>query len=65
MTQLYIGLMSGTSMDGIDSVVVSLGGDDKPEQRFKLLATHIEPIPATAADGIRALMHPEIGRAHV
>lgn len=37
----YIGLMSGTSLDGIDGVVVALGSDNT----LKLIATHLEPLP--------------------
>lgn len=41
---LYIGLLSGTSMDGIDAVLVSLS--DNP-QETQIIATHSTPIPAT------------------
>ncbi|MFC4260271.1 anhydro-N-acetylmuramic acid kinase [Marinobacter lacisalsi] len=39
---LYIGLMSGTSMDGIDAALVDL---DEAGLGATLLATHSEPIP--------------------
>jgi len=40
MDELYIGLMSGTSNDGIDAALVNLSG-----QGFKLLATHYQAYP--------------------
>ncbi|MBI2791578.1 MAG: anhydro-N-acetylmuramic acid kinase [Gammaproteobacteria bacterium] len=39
---LYIGLMSGTSMDGVDCVIVSF--DEKTHQAH-VIATHLENIP--------------------
>ncbi|MBI3560540.1 MAG: anhydro-N-acetylmuramic acid kinase [Gammaproteobacteria bacterium] len=41
MPDIYIGLMSGTSMDAVDAVVVQLS-----ESRPQLLATYSEPLPA-------------------
>ena len=49
---IYLGLMSGTSVDGIDAALVSLS-DGKPPL---LTATHAHPIPATIRDEIQALM---------
>ena len=42
MTELYAGLMSGTSMDGIDAVLVEFN-----EAQLKLIASHSQPIPAS------------------
>ena len=39
---LYIGLMSGTSMDGIDAALVSLD----EAGRASLVASHSEPFPS-------------------
>ncbi len=41
MSHLYIGLMSGSSLDGIDAVVVDFG-----QERPHLIAHHCHPIPA-------------------
>lgn len=41
MPELYIGLMSGTSMDGIDAALVAFDNDS-----IKLVASHSHPLPA-------------------
>jgi anhydro-N-acetylmuramic acid kinase len=50
----YIGLMSGTSVDGIDAALVSIpvGG------RLTLLATYQHPFPTVVRAAIQALMQP-------
>jgi len=53
MNELYIGLMSGTSIDGIDAALVDLS---KPTP--KLIASHYEKIPISLKQAIQALCHP-------
>lgn len=47
---LYIGLMSGTSMDAIDAALVDLSGD-RPE----LIASHDHPIPSAIVARLQCL----------
>lgn len=48
--ELYLGLMSGTSMDGVDAALVDFG-----ESLPRLLAFHLEPIPQTLRDEMLTL----------
>ena len=56
MTELYIGLMSGTSLDAIDAVLVEF-----PDHRVHLLAHHSEPLPEDLRDSLLALNRPAGG----
>lgn len=53
MSQYYIGIMSGTSADGIDVALV-----DCTNSRPLILAHHHEPYPPTLREAILALCHP-------
>jgi anhydro-N-acetylmuramic acid kinase len=52
----YIGLMSGTSVDGIDAALVSIPGNNQ----LILVATHQHPFPTAVRAAIQALMQPGI-----
>jgi len=52
MSTYFIGLMSGTSLDSIDAVLVDLA------QGFKLLASHSTPISGALRDRILTLTQP-------
>ena len=55
MPELYIGMMSGTSADGIDAVIVETSFANN---RFRLIATHSQPFPATTKQQIESLFDP-------
>jgi anhydro-N-acetylmuramic acid kinase len=50
---LYLGLMSGTSMDGIDAALMRLEGTTK-----ELLASHNHPLPVDLQRELRAIAFP-------
>ena len=50
---LYVGLMSGTSVDAVDCALVQCEG-----QNTKLLATHEHPIPPKTRERIADISHP-------
>ncbi|MQX51612.1 anhydro-N-acetylmuramic acid kinase [Alcanivorax sediminis] len=52
-SDLYIGLMTGTSVDGIDAVLVDVGSD-----HFSLVATHSHALPEALSKDILTLCQP-------
>ena len=50
----YVGLMSGTSMDGIDAALADIAADGN----FRLVATHSHPWPTELEQQLRALALP-------
>ncbi|MDT8436492.1 MAG: anhydro-N-acetylmuramic acid kinase [Gemmatimonadota bacterium] len=45
MSELFVGLMSGTSLDGVDAALVELGGRDERPAPARLVAFRTEPWP--------------------
>ncbi len=54
--QYYVGLISGTSVDGVDAVVLRVSAN-----KLNLIATHAAPYPQALRDAILSLAQPGIG----
>lgn len=59
MAELYIGLISGTSMDGIDAALVDLSDTRRP----RTLATHAQPLEDMLRDELLSLAQGQAGVA--
>jgi anhydro-N-acetylmuramic acid kinase len=57
--EIYVGLMSGTSLDGIDAALLDLSASTPT-----LLATHYQPYPAELKHALLALHHPAHNELH-
>lgn len=60
---LYAGIMSGTSLDGIDTVLVELA-DGEFKFPVRVLATHYQAYTQPIKDALLALHHPSINELH-
>ncbi|OGO93816.1 MAG: anhydro-N-acetylmuramic acid kinase [Coxiella sp. RIFCSPHIGHO2_12_FULL_42_15] len=58
--EIYIGLMSGTSLDAIDAALVEF----LPQRKINLLATHSQPIPPKLRAEILELCQPGSDSVH-
>ena len=56
---LYIGIMSGTSLDGVDAALVDLS-----QTVPRLIATQYQPYPQALKDAVLALHHPTNNELH-
>ena len=64
MSWPYIGLMSGTSMDGIDAVVVDFGSADAEPTSIRVLAHAKRAFPAALRQEFAALNRPGADEIH-
>jgi len=55
---LYIGMMSGTSLDGMDAVLCQFAGEEDNQQPMRLLATHSQEFPPRLREVLLALCQP-------
>ncbi len=56
--KLYIGLMSGTSLDGVDVALVEFNTFNNPHRPPHVIQTHFVPYPPALRAQILALQHP-------
>ncbi|MDP4544816.1 anhydro-N-acetylmuramic acid kinase [Psychrobacter faecalis] len=55
---LYIGMMSGTSLDGMDAVLCQFGGEENIQQPLRLLASISQDFPPRLREVLLALCQP-------
>ena len=61
MNSLFIGLISGTSVDSIDAALLELSSTKKP----KLIATHSHAIPQATQQLVHALCQPGMNEIEI
>ncbi|MBU1424116.1 MAG: anhydro-N-acetylmuramic acid kinase [Gammaproteobacteria bacterium] len=58
-SDLYIGIMSGTSLDGVDAALI-----DFSQAAPRLAASHFQPYPAALKEALLALHQPSLDELH-
>ena len=64
MPRFFIGLMSGTSLDGIDAVVAAFEPADAAVNVPRLYQSHYQPFDVTLRDALLALQAPGVNEIH-
>jgi anhydro-N-acetylmuramic acid kinase len=59
--EIYVGLMSGTSLDGVDAVLAEIGAGGE----ISLLRTHYQPYPDSLRAQLLALHTPQLNEIHL
>lgn len=62
--KMYIGLMSGTSLDGVDGVLVELPEDVSKDAKMRILASAYQPFSAAMRSDAMALQQPGENEIH-
>lgn len=65
MTGLYVGLMSGTSLDGVDAALVRFGGEAERPSEARLLSFRTEAYDPAFRDRLSAAVRGESGAPHL
>jgi anhydro-N-acetylmuramic acid kinase len=64
MPRLCIGLMSGTSLDGVDAVMAAFDTDSGSDDTPRMLRSHYQPFSPSLRDTLLALQAPGVDELH-
>ena len=57
---LYVGIMSGTSLDGIDVALINVSQQPISSVKLELVCSHTVPFDASLRQSLTALMQPNL-----